>query len=64
MRSTPKRGGRPRPIKHRKPRGLGKGRIPTATTRMADLKVKPQPELTPAERAHAIASLNRRLPLS
>jgi hypothetical protein len=63
-RQVPGRRDQPRPIKRPKPRGLGKGRIPTATTRYVEANVKPKPELSPAEKAHAAATFCRRLPLS
>jgi hypothetical protein len=57
-------GRRSRPVKRRKPRGLGKGRVPTATTRYVEPMAVAQEPMTAMERAHALASLNRRLPLS
>jgi hypothetical protein len=57
-------GGRPRPVRRRKPRGLGKGRIPTAKTRLVEPTMSPQPPMSAMERAHHAASMTRRLPLS
>jgi hypothetical protein len=54
---------RARPIKQRKPRGLGKGRVPQTTTRYVEPVAKAEEPMTAAERAHVLASLNRRLPL-
>lgn len=63
-RGVPNRAGGSRAIKRTQPRGLGKGRIPTATTRVADENLTVEEPMSPAERAHAIASMYRRLPLS
>jgi hypothetical protein len=63
-RHVPNRATRSRPLKQRQPRGLGKGRIPTETTRAPAENLTKQEPMSAVERAHAIVSLGRRLPLS
>lgn len=57
-------GRRPYPVKRRKPRGLGKGYVHASTLRQTSVPLTPAEPMTPAERAHHAASMNRRLPLS
>ena len=56
-------GRRSRPVKRRQLRGLGKGRVASSSLPAADPPPMAEP-LSAAERAHAIASMTRRLPLS
>jgi len=57
-------GRRSRPVKHRKPRGIGKGYVPMSTLRESPVPAPTAEPMSAAERAHHAASMTRRLPLS